>query len=184
MKLTLQQLAAHLSSLGFVRYLLGDFDAAAAAYRRALDLEPGRRLARFNLAAAQEARGERAPARAAYLALAAELEAAPGEPEPRASMLHAQCLARLGRRDEATQLTEEVVRRAPEDVQVQHQAAQVYALLGERLSALYHAERCLKAGKRREWLTLPEFASLAGDPEYQALLDRYSVRLEEAPALH
>lgn len=171
--IAIQPAAPDLSSLGFVRFLLGDYAGAAAAYRQALVLEPKHLLARFNLATALEAQDDLVGARQLYTRLADELPAAPTPLDARTRMLRAQCLVRLGRRDEATQLGEQVLKQAPEDVQVLHQAAQLYALLGERLSALYYAERALKKGLRREWFTIPEFASLAGDPDFRALLDAH-----------
>lgn len=159
-----------LTNLGFVRFLLGDYAAAEAAYRRALALESGHLLTRFNLATTLEARSDLTGARFLYRTLEAELASAPSLPDDRTRMLHAQCFARLGRRAEAARLAGEVLQQAPEDVLVLHQAAQLYALLGERLSALYYVERSLKKGLRREWFAIPEFGSLDGDPDFQALL--------------
>lgn len=164
----------HLSNLGFVRYLLGDYAGAAAADRRALELEPGHLLTRFNLATAREAQGRTAEAAALYQDLV-ESFAGGSDQEPGAHgrMLHAQCLARLGRRQQAARLGEEVLRQAPQDLQVLHQAAQLQALLGERLATLYYTERALRNGLRWEWFTIPEFDPLADDPDFQTLLNSY-----------
>ncbi len=159
-----------LNSLGFVRFLLGNYASAAEAYRRALTLEPGHLLTRFNLATALEAQGDLAGAHILYRTLAKELAAAPQPLEPRTRMLHAQCLVRLGQKVEAERLADEVLKKRPEDVQVLHQAAQLYALLGERLPALYYTDLALKKGLRREWFTIPEFRSLQEDPDFRALL--------------
>jgi tetratricopeptide (TPR) repeat protein len=158
-----------LTNLGFFRFLLGEYAAAEAANRRALALEPGHLLTRVNLAAVLAARGDRAGARSSFRALADEL-AASSPADDRTRLLHAQCLARLGERDAAARIAEEVLKRTPEDAQGLHQAAQLYALLGERLPALYYAERALKKGLRPEWLTIPEFSTLAEDPAFRALL--------------
>jgi hypothetical protein len=83
---------------------------------------------------------------------------------------------RLSRRDEAERVAEEVLKKAPEDVEVLHQAAQLYTLLGERLTALYYIERALKKGRRREWFMIPEFNSLKADPEFQRLLNTQAIR--------
>ncbi|HEX6899391.1 MAG TPA: protein kinase [Thermoanaerobaculia bacterium] len=163
-----------LASLGSVRYLLADYAAAAAAYRRALDLEPGNLQTRFNLANAWEAQGKSAKARALYQTLEQDFAAAPDQTDIRARMFHAKCLARLGRRAEAARLAEETLKQVPEDVQILHQAAQLYALIGERRTALFYIERSLKKGLRREWFAMPEFRSLAADRELQELLAVYS----------
>jgi predicted Zn-dependent protease len=164
------------SSLGFIRFLLGDYAAAESAYRQALALEPHGTLTRFNLATALEAEGKLPEARRLYRALAEELAAVPNLSDDRIRMLHAQCLVRLGRRDEAVRLAGEVLKKAPEDVQVLHQAAQLYALLGERLTALYYTEWALKRGVRREWFMIPEFNTLKKDPEFQRLLNAQDAR--------
>jgi serine/threonine-protein kinase len=161
----------HWTNLGFVRFLLADYAPAEAADRRALALEPDHLLTRVNLAAALEAQGSRAEARRLFRALEKDLAAAPASSDSGTRLLYAQCLARLGERAEAARLAEEVLQKTPEDVQSLHQAAQVYALLGERLSALYYAERALKKGLRREWFTIPEFRALEEDSEFRVLLD-------------
>jgi tetratricopeptide (TPR) repeat protein len=163
-----------LVSLGAVRYLLADYPAAAASYRRALDFEPGDIPTRFNLANAWEAQGASAQARALYRTLEKEFAAAPGQPDSRLQLFHAKCLARLGRRAEAASLAEEALKQVPDDVQILHQAAQLYALIGERYAALYYIDGCLKKGLRREWFTMPEFRSLEADSEFQDLLDTRS----------
>ena len=165
-----------LTNLGFVQYLLGDYAAAESAYRRALVLAPHDRLTRFNLAAALEAKGELPEAQRIYRALAKELAADPNLSDDRTRMLRAQCLVRLGRRDEAKRLADEVLEKAIEDVQVLHQAAQLYALLDKRLSALYYIERAREKGVRREWFMTPEFNSLKEDPDFQRLLNAQVAR--------
>jgi Flp pilus assembly protein TadD len=162
-----------LTNLGFVRYLLGDYTAAAAAHRRALELEPDHLLTRFNLGTALQARGDLAGARHLYRILEKELAAASTPLDGQTRMLHAQCFARLGRRDDALRLADEVLEQRPEEIQVLNLAAQLYALLGERLSALFYTELALKKGLRREWFTIPEFHSLEKDPDFRALLDSF-----------
>ncbi|HEX4953828.1 MAG TPA: protein kinase [Thermoanaerobaculia bacterium] len=160
----------HLTNLGWVHFLRQDYAGAESSYRQALALEPEHLLTRVNLAAALAAQGEAAGARALFTSLATELAAAPAPLATRTRLLHAQCLARLGRRAEAARLAEETLRQAPEDVHGLHQAAQVQALLGERLAALYYTERALKKGLAREWFEIPELASLQQDPDFRALL--------------
>ncbi|HEX6903845.1 MAG TPA: protein kinase [Thermoanaerobaculia bacterium] len=172
---------SHLTSLGFVRFLLGDYAGAVAADRRALELGPEDVLTRFNLATALEAKGDLAEARRLYRDLETELAAAsiPLE-DARTRMLHAQCLARLGRKAEALRIADEVLRRRPEDVQVLNMAAQLYALTGESPSALYYTDLALKNGLRQEWFTIPEFRALQKDPGFRDLLDRYRARKPES----
>ncbi len=161
----------YFTNLGFVRFLLGDYAGAAEAYRRALALKPSHLLTRFNLATALEAQGDLVEARRLYGTLAKELAAGPPFLDARTRMLYAQCLARTGNGADAEQIADEVLKQRPEDVQVLNQAAQLYALLGDRVSARYYALLALKKGLRREWFTIPEFRSFKEDPEFRALLD-------------
>jgi Flp pilus assembly protein TadD len=161
---------SYLTNLAFVRYLLGDYAAAAAANRKALALEPDQLLTRFNLATALEAQDDRAAARRLYQTLEKELAATSTPLDGRTRMLQAQCLVRLGRRDEARRLADEVFEKRPEDVQGLHQAAQLYALLEDPVSARFYVKLAREKGVRREWFTTPEFHSLQSDSEFQSLL--------------
>jgi serine/threonine-protein kinase len=151
----------YLTNLGFVRYLLGDYAAAIAVDRRALDLESNDLLTRFNLATALETKGELAEARRFYSALVRELAATPPQ-DVYNRLLHAQCLVRLNQREAASRLADEVLKERPEDFQNLYLAAQLYALLGETTQARYYAELALKKGLRPEWFSTPEFSSLKG----------------------
>jgi len=164
------------TSLGFVRFLLGDYAAAIAADHQALAMEPGHLLTRFNLTDVLEAQGNLAESHRLCSTLVRELATAPTQPEARIRLMHAQCLLHLGDRAGAERIATEVLKQRPEDVQDCHQAAQLYALLGERFSALYFTEQALKKGLRREWFMIPEFRSLREDPEFRALLDFPAVR--------
>jgi tetratricopeptide (TPR) repeat protein len=159
-----------LTNLGFVRFLLGDYAAAEKAYRQALALEPDNRLTSFNLATALEAQGDLAGARNLYRGLEEKLAASLDSLDDQHRMLYIQCLVRLGRKAEAKRLADRAFKKRPEDVEVLHQAAQIYALLGDRVRANYYIKLALEKGMRREWLTIPEFHSLQEDPEYRALL--------------
>ncbi len=162
------------ANLAFIHYLLGDYAAAEVADRQALSLAPDHIMNRFNLATALEAQGKLPEARRLYRTLAEELAATSTPLDLHTRMLHAQCLARLGRKVEATRLAEEVLKKTQDDVQILQQAAQIYTLSGERLSALYYIQQTLKKDVRREWFTIPEFNSLKGDPEFQRLLSAQS----------
>jgi predicted Zn-dependent protease len=159
------------ANLGFVRFLLKDYAAAESASRRALDLEPEYPLTLFNLAVTLEAQGNLAEAQSLYRALVKKFEAASTRPDTLIRMLHAQCLAHLGRREDAIRLADEVLEQRPEDIRVFHRAAQLYALLGKRPSALFYTEKAREKGLRWEWFTTPEFRLLEKNPEFRALLD-------------
>ncbi|MFL6258819.1 MAG: protein kinase domain-containing protein [Thermoanaerobaculia bacterium] len=175
-----EQARSYLTNIGFVLYVLGDYATAEKVDRRALALEHGHTLTRFNLATALEAQGKLSEARQLYRALAGELETTPKTFDGRNPMLHTQCLVRLARRDEATRLADEVLKRVPEDFQSLHQAAQIYALLGEYPEAIYYTKRALKTGLIRDWFTIPEFNSLKKDKAFLDLLNTAAVSKRSA----
>jgi tetratricopeptide (TPR) repeat protein len=166
----LQPTLPRLTNLGFVHYLLGDYSAAAVAYREALALNPGHLATRFNLATALEAQGDGRGAHLLYRTLASEIAAPSTPPDAYTRMLLAQCLVRLGQRVDAAQVASEALKQRPDDVAVLYQATQVYALLGDRYSALYYTKLAREKGLRREWFTIPELKSLQEDPGFRDLL--------------
>jgi len=159
-KLSRRSAETYLPGLCFVRYLLGDYAAAIAAGRQALDLKPNDLLIRFNLAIALEAQGELVEARRIYRELANDFDAAPPTQEVADRLRHAQCLVRLSQREIGRGLADEVLKERPEDIQSLFLAAQLYALLNEPVQARYYTELALKKGLRPEWFTTPEFRSL------------------------
>lgn len=167
---------SYFNNRGDIHYLQAHYAAAEDDYRRGLRLEPDHPLTRFNLAKALEAQGKAAEAKDLFRALVKEFQTSKGSAEIRKPMFHAQCLIRLGFIAEAVPLVEEAVQGLPEDVNSLHEAAQVYALLGERRAALYYIESGLKKGLVPEWFKTPEFRSLEHDLEFQALLDLPTTR--------
>lgn len=172
--LAVAPLANHLRNLAWIELLRGRHAASLDAGRRALALDPGHARTRFNLALAHEALGQTAAAEAIYRQLAAS----DGDTvDPTAGLLRAGSEIRLGRPREAVRTVRQVLSGTPEtDPQVLYMAAQVYALAGERLSALDAAERALAGGIGARWFALPAFAGLAGDGELRALLDGHRGR--------
>jgi len=170
--LRIQPTSALLSNLGLTYYILGNYTAAEKADRRAIALDPDYPWSRFNLATTLEAQGDLTEARDLYRALVEELAAAPPQ-DVRYGVLHAQCLARLGQKVEATRLADEALKQIPEDPQTLHQAAQLYAIVGKPNRANFYIEIALEKGLAREWFMVPEFRSLdEKDPEFRTLLDR------------
>jgi len=85
-------------------------------------------------------------------------------------MTKAQGLVHLGRTREAVQLTVQALRRSPGDAEVIYQASLVYALAGDRVSALVNAQAALEKGYQRRWFSIPTFGPFANDPDLRALL--------------
>ena len=179
---------SHLVTQAFYARRIGKLEAFLLAFDQDADYDSPnflwfkKRYPRFvyvdRIAVAESARG-RGHARLLYRDLETELAAESTPLDAHTRMLHAQCLARLGRKAEALRMADEVLKQRPEDLQILNQAAQLYVLAGERLPALYYTDLALKNGLRREWFTIPEFRSLEKDPEFRALLDRNRARKSE-----
>jgi tetratricopeptide (TPR) repeat protein/predicted Ser/Thr protein kinase len=172
-------LANHLRNLAWIELLRGRHAAAIDAGRRALDLDPAHARTRLNLALAHDALGQTAAAGAIYRQLVDESSVVNGAADPTAGLLRAQSEVRLGRPRDAVRTVRQVLSASPQaDPQVLYMAAQVFALAGERLSALDAAERALAAGIGVRWFAVPAFDALSGDGELRALLDGHGGRCE------
>ncbi|MEM8996756.1 MAG: tetratricopeptide repeat protein, partial [Acidobacteriota bacterium] len=152
-----------LSNLGLAQLLLGRFAEAAESFGRAADLAPEHAGLRLNLADATLLTGRAEEARRHYRRT---VELASGDPSSdgwQMRSIRAQALAHLGRRKEAVAAVQAVLRLAPDNPQAHYEAALVYTLAGDDISAAVQAEAALAAGLDRRWFRLPFFDGLAVD---------------------
>jgi tetratricopeptide (TPR) repeat protein/predicted Ser/Thr protein kinase len=172
--LRLQPQRSHSTNLGLARSLLGRHAEAVEAYRGALSFEPDNPYLLLNLADAELALGREDEARGLYSRTLESLdrleEAAALSPLQR--MVRAQCLAHLEQAREAVKVTQQALRDSGDDPEILYAASLVYALAGDRASALVNAELALGKGMQPRWFTLPAFGPLRDDPELRALLNR------------
>ena len=85
-------------------------------------------------------------------------------------MAKAQCLAHLGRPREAVELVQSALRESFDDPEILYAASLVYAVIGERQSALVSAKRALDKGIQPRWFTIAAFGPLRNDPDLKSLL--------------
>jgi len=174
----LQPQRAYYTNLGLARSLLGRPAEAVAAYQKALELAPGHITVLLNLADAELALGHDAEARSLYRQVLQHLtanEAAAGL-NPADRMAKAQCLAHLEKTREAVTVTQATLRESFADPQIVYAASLVYALVGDRASALVNAQSALEKGVEPRWFTLPAFGPLRDDPELRAILRKAASR--------
>ncbi len=165
---------AHLNNLGLIRIFLGRYEDAIEAFQQALTIDPDHVYVTLNLAEAQLALGRTRDAEAHFRKVLEEIEEnrPPGGLTATDSMVQAQCLAQLGRTREAVEITQKALQQSPEDGDVLQAAALVYALAGDRASALVNVQSALRKGVQPRWFTLPAFASLQADPKFREILQR------------
>jgi tetratricopeptide (TPR) repeat protein len=165
---------SHYTNLGLAQSLLGRHAEAVEAYRRALTFDPDNSNVLLNMADAELALGHADEARSLYGRALESLDqaAAAAALSPMQRMVRAQCLAHLGRPRDAVGVTQQALRESGDDPEVLYAASLVYALAGDRASALVNAELALKKGMQPRWFSLPAFGSLRNDPELKALLRR------------
>jgi tetratricopeptide (TPR) repeat protein len=163
---------SYYTNLGLARALLGRPADAVEAYRKALELAPGHVAVLLNLADAELALGHGEEARSHYAQTLDRLAATEraGGLSAAERMIRAQCLVHLGRAREAVELTQGTLRTSGDDPETLYEASLVYALAGDRASALVNARLALEKGVQPRWFTLPVFGPLRADPELRAML--------------
>ncbi len=164
----------YFSAIGVARVLMGRSEDAITPFRQSLAIDPDDVGTTINLADAELSLGHAREAEAHYRRALQRLEKnrPPGGLNLDDSMAQAQCLAHLGRTREAVEITQRVLGQNPEDPYLLQSVALVYALVGDRASALVNAQNALEKGVQPRWLTVPAFAPLQKDPEFRRLLDK------------
>ena len=160
------------TNLGIARIFLGRYEDAITAFHQALAIDPDHISTTFNLAEAELARGQEREAKEHFSKVLRAIgkNRPPAGLPPGDSMVQAQCLAHLGRTREAVEITQKVLQQSPNDPEILSYAAAVYAVVGDRASALVSVQHALQMGVRARWFGLPAFASLQNDPELRHLL--------------
>lgn len=170
----LQPHRSHFTNLGLARMLLHRPAEAVEAYRKALELAPGHITVLINLADAELEQGHGPAARALYGEILDHLaeRGASAALSPIDSLVKAQCLVRLGRAREAVEVVQSTLPTSSEDPEVRYLASVVYALAGQRASALANAQAALDGGVQPRWLTISAFDGLRADPGFRDLQQR------------
>jgi serine/threonine-protein kinase len=164
--------ASRLTNLGLARMLLGRYDEAAADLKAASQIGGEGATELLNLADCEKLRGNGAESERLYARVLEQLERNPSATRWEDRLLRAQSLAHLGRFGDAVAEAQEALRESPENAEVLYATSLVYAIAGERTSALVNARRAIEAGVSARWFSLPWFEALRSDPEFGAALAR------------
>ncbi len=168
--------ATELANLGLAYFLLERYGDAERTFRRVAEGEPRNPMMALNLAdVVLLAHGEPA-ARSLYESVLRLVAADPASSHWQLESTRAQALAHLGRNQDAIAAVQAVLRSAADNPQAAYEVSVVFALLGDRASALYHAERALASGVEARWFEFPWFDELRKTPELASLLSSPSAR--------
>jgi len=163
-----------LSNLGTAYLLAGRYADAARRFREALQLTPGSPSALLNLADAELLTGRPREAAALYRQV---LEQIDQDPQPEKLLtVRAQALAHLNRAPEAVAAVQEALRLDPENPFKAYEASLVFALIGDRESALWNARRALDRGFDRRWFAFPWFNPLRAQLSSSSSIPREASR--------
>lgn len=160
---------SEISNLGVAHMLLGEYAQAVAQFKRAFEAEPRNPFFALNLADAVLLSGDTATATELYRGVVERVRADPAADEAQFQTVEAQALAHLGREREAVAALLQALSKSPDSASVAYEASLVYALIGERTSALVHAEAALKGGFDRRWFAFPWFDELRREPGFKEL---------------
>jgi serine/threonine-protein kinase len=165
---------AEVSNLGFAYFLVGRYEAAEAAFRKLMAGEPNNPFIVLNLADTELAMGRTAEAQDLYRRVVELTERDPHAADPQLLTVKAQALAHLGQGLPAVEAVREALRLDADNGPRAFEAAIVYALLGERTSALANAEIALRKGCSPSWFDMPWFNTLRSSAELQGMIAKYS----------
>ena len=160
--------------LGVVYFNLGRYEEAVEAFETSHRIDPSKPTAPHALGETWDALGAEEAARGWYAKAISRYDAdiQAGGPRSYNLGLRAFCAAKLGRFDEAKQNVGEAIDLDPGSGYRRFNAAQVYALAGEREEAFRHIADAVEAGyARREFLRDPAFEPYRDDPEFLALVE-------------
>jgi serine/threonine-protein kinase len=154
--------------------LLGEYEEAMKPFSEAVRLSPESATDRLNLADTLKLMGRKEESQEQYLKVLELCDKEPNPSDPAILSLRAQALAHLGRGAQAVAAAGRALQLDPEDPGLLFEAALVYTLVGEHLSAINCAEQALDAGFQRKWFELPWFDNLLAYSEFQEHLEKAS----------
>jgi eukaryotic-like serine/threonine-protein kinase len=163
--------ADSLSNLGLNLMLLRHYAEAEDSLRKALALQPEDLDPALNLADCLTLLGRTAEAHQIYDHIVEVTSRSSTESDSHLSSVRAQALVHLGKTNQALEAIQRALRLNPDSGQLAYEAAVVYAVIGDRGSALFHVGQAAKHVDPN-WFALPFFDLLRGDPAFRLLTKR------------
>ena len=153
---------------------MGRYDEAIETYKISLEIAPDQPFTAHALAEAYVQAEDTEAARQWYEKAVEAYDASLAAGASRAQHLgwRAGCLAMLGRYEEAEADVNELLEIAPDRSSPLFNAAQVYALAGDREQAFDYLQRAVEAGYARQQVESDlAFKAFREDPEFRALIE-------------
>ena len=154
------------TNLGLARMLLGNYAGASADLRIAHERRPKNIAVLLNLADSEGLAGHADSAKALYRRTLSLIEVNPAAGKWDNRLRAAQCLAQIGRTEEALATARTGLAAAPENSEALYMASLVFVLAGRRDSATTLAVRALDKGVNARWFAFPWFDPLESDTAY------------------
>lgn len=161
-------------NLGNCYFFLDRLEEAIEAYLRVLEIDPDNVWAPHGLAEAYEKLGDTERSRPFFERALRNYDRALSASGPNARFLgsRAVCAGKLGRHTEAIDAIHEAEQLAPRSGVVLFNAAQVYALAGDRAKSYEYIRRAIESGyPRQEFENDLVFADHVDDPEFRRILE-------------
>jgi serine/threonine-protein kinase len=166
---------ANLVNLGIAQELQGKYGDAASNLERAHALAPGDAVTMLNLSDCEKLAGRAARSDSLYREVITLIDQHAGSDSWDFQLMKAQCLAHVGSHPQAVMLVQEALRKQPEDSEALYMASLVYAIVGDRNSALANATQALGKGVQAVWFALPWFDAIRDDPAFADAVSAQSV---------
>lgn len=156
---------AELSNLGVVLMLSGRFDESCDRFEEALGLAPANATVILNLADCRALGGATIEAERRYREVLGLVEAGETGAGLTSLLLQAQAAAHLEDSAAAVKAINDALRSFPDSVETSYVAGLVFAVLGERASAMHHVREARARGLEPRWFSLPWFETIRSHPE-------------------
>ena len=155
------------SNLGLAYMLRSDYMLANSLFNQAVKQSPNHPVPLLNLADSEKLLGKRGEANRYYQQVIKLLE---NKDDWESQLLKAQAYTHLGYFEQGISALDQARFAVPDNAEVMFNAALIYTLAGESISAVVQTEKALNKGIGTIWFHLPWFDDLCRQTNFISLL--------------